>query len=232
MVQIHADFRMVIIHIPDGLILTAALCVQNANLIPVSKREQRLVIGCNKADALLCLLQVVVKPITAVAITVNVIVTFGGIQAQQVGIVRRVHPDAELLGVIARKAAFGMSGTEGRKRRTTFQYAPAGDIRFLLPVRTAREIDHPIGDFLDAAIRSPPGKRGIILFRIRMCRKICRIGNRNTQGAVLQAENLFLCSILKLKEIMLADFCTVFIHIAAAFSEEIKDGIDFVLECV
>ena len=102
---------MVIVNIPAGyLSLLAAFC-EIANLVAVLYSEQLFVFGVNEADTPFGTFQMAVKEITAVAVAIQIVIAFAGIQPENICVLVRIRSEGDFLARRALNRTFRMRMT-------------------------------------------------------------------------------------------------------------------------
>lgn len=84
---------MVIVNVAAALCESLAVGVNDSDLSAVGDAEQLLVVAVNEPDASCSVLYVLVQPVPAVAVAVQVILTLVGVQAEQIGVLDRIRAE-------------------------------------------------------------------------------------------------------------------------------------------
>ena len=170
-----ADFHMILVDIACRPITGVSIRVADPDLISVGDAELFLIMGRDKADALSGLLYMLVQPVPAVAVAVQVILPLVGVEAHEVGIPLRVHAKPPF-PVIA-EAGLGVGIAVFRELRPTLQdaFAEGVDNRIKL-------ILEGLG-FLVPAVVLPGGEKRLAAAQVRpqvadaasLCRDLCAL---------------------------------------------------------
>ena len=105
------SLKVVIIDIAAGyLSLLAAFC-KIPNLVAVLYSEQLFVFGVNEADTPLGAFQMAVKEITAVAVAIQIVIAFAGIQSENICVLVRIRSEGDFLARRALNRTFRMRMT-------------------------------------------------------------------------------------------------------------------------
>ena len=113
---------MIIVNIPAGTVSLFTIRVGDSDFIAVRDTEQFLIVRVDKADASFCLLQMTVKPLSLIAVAIQIVFAPVGVQAQHIGILLRVCTKTKL-PAIAAEAAFRCPPAIGGQCTAVFQYA-------------------------------------------------------------------------------------------------------------
>ena len=100
MVEFAADFNVAVINIAAYSFKVSPIKPPDPYLVAVRNSELFLIVRGNEADALFSLFHVAVQPVPAVAVDEQVFLPLVGLQPYQVGILRRVRPEAERKAVV------------------------------------------------------------------------------------------------------------------------------------
>ena len=93
-IEVAPDLHMVIVDIPAGANLVFIPRIVDFHLAAIRNAKQLLVMAVNKTDSFLCVLQVLIEPIPAIAIAVQVVFASVRVQAQKIGIFFGIHTNA------------------------------------------------------------------------------------------------------------------------------------------
>ena len=82
-IEVAPDLHMVVVDIPAGANLVFIPRIVDFHLAAIRNAKQLLVMAVNKTDSFLCVLQVLIEPIPAIAIAVQVVFASVRVQAQE-----------------------------------------------------------------------------------------------------------------------------------------------------
>ena len=94
MIEIAVNFKMTVINISASTVFMGAVGIGYSDTVAVGNTEQLLVMRIDKADTASCAFEVMVKPILAVTISVEIIFALMGIEPHKVGVILRIHSHA------------------------------------------------------------------------------------------------------------------------------------------
>ena len=118
-----ADFGPVVVDIPAGVVTLRAIRPNYTDAVPVRDVEQGLSLRVHKADATLGVFQMPVQCFPAITVDIQVIIALHGIQPQQIGILRRIHPESVLRNKILGKHTFFVFIAVSGKAAAVFENA-------------------------------------------------------------------------------------------------------------
>ena len=107
MIEVIADFGMILVDITAGVFRLFAPSRGNTNFAVVWNTKQLLVIGTDKADTFFRIADMLIKPLLDISIAVKAIVALCGIAAEQIGILFGIHSEAVLGAVVSLKCTIG-----------------------------------------------------------------------------------------------------------------------------
>ena len=88
--------KMVVVNVAASCLSNISVLCKVPNFIAILYPEQLFVIRIDESDALLCVLQMLVKPVPAIAVAIQVVFASLGIEAENVGVFICVSPERQL----------------------------------------------------------------------------------------------------------------------------------------
>ena len=94
MIEIAVNFKMTIINISASAVFMRAVGIGYSDTVAVGNTEQLFIMRIDKADTASCAFEVMVKPVLAVTIAVEIIFALMGIEPHKVGVILCIHSHA------------------------------------------------------------------------------------------------------------------------------------------
>ena len=106
-----------------GVVTMAAIRTGHTDTVPIGNAEPFLAACIKKANAAGRLFHVLIQHLPAIAVDIQVIIALHGIQPQQIGIFRRIHPESVLRNKILGKHTFFVFIAVSGKAAAVFENA-------------------------------------------------------------------------------------------------------------
>ena len=115
MIEVAPDLHMVVVDIAAGADLIFIPRIVDFHLAAIRNAKQLLVVAVNKTDSFLCVLQVLIEPVPAIAIAVQVVFAPVRVQAQKVGIFFGVHTNTIVARFLLHSALWSAVAVLGKR---------------------------------------------------------------------------------------------------------------------